>query len=150
MSARLQKTIDEAIEAARSNSAAEVLLLMGWDHSWAIDSIAGMLSVLPIPVYLLPDENVSRYLDHRAVSLGTLRARRIQRAPLTSAEQLFKRCFDLAAAISVLAIAFTIDGCSPLFPLSWNFTWSFLFHADTKWLQRPRVSDREVPQHARA
>ena len=115
MSARLQKTINEAIKSARSNSVAEVLLLMGWDHSWAIDSIAGMLSVLPIPVYLLPDENVSRYLDHRAVSLGTLRAAEIQRAPLTSAEQLFKRCFDLAAAISVLALLSPLMALTALF-----------------------------------
>ena len=104
MSVSLQKTIGEAIESARSNSVAEILLLMGWDHSRAIDSIAGMLSALPIPVYLLPDENVSRYLDHRAVNLGTLRAAEIQRAPLTSAEQLLKRCFDLAAATSVLLL----------------------------------------------
>ncbi len=104
LSVRLQKIIEEAIESARSNSVAEILLLMGWDHSWAIDSITGMLSVLPVPVYLLPDENVSRYLDHRAVNLGTLRAAEIQRAPLNSVEQALKRCFDLAAAISVLLL----------------------------------------------
>ena len=103
-SARLRDTIDEVIEAARSNSVAEILLLVGWDHSWAIDSIAKMLSVLPIPVYLLPDENVARYLGHRAVNLGTLRAAEIQRAPLTSGEQLIKRCFDLAAATAVLLL----------------------------------------------
>ena len=104
ISPRLQETINEAIETARSNSVAEVLLLVGWDHSWVIDSIAVMLSVLPIPVYLLPDENVSRYLGHRAVNLGTLRAAEIQRAPLTSGEQLIKRCFDLAAATFVLLL----------------------------------------------
>ena len=104
ISPKLRDTIDEAIEVARNNSVAEVLLLIGWDRSSVIESVAGMLSVLPIPVYLLPDENVSRYLSHRAVNLGTLRAAEIHRAPLTSGEQLFKRCFDLAAATSVLLL----------------------------------------------
>ena len=104
ISLRLRETIDEAIEVARSNSIAEVIILVGWDHSSVIDSIVTMLSVLPIPVYLLPDENVSRYLGRPAVNLGTLRAAEIQRAPLTSGEQLIKRCFDLAAATSVLIL----------------------------------------------
>ena len=104
ISVRLRETIDEAIEVARSNSVAEVLLLIGWGRSWAIESIAEMLSVLPIPVYLLPDENVSRYLGQRAVNLGSLWAAEIHRAPLTSGEQLFKRCFDFAAATSLLLL----------------------------------------------
>ena len=104
VTARLRATIDEAIAAARSNSVAEVLLSIRWDYSPVIESVVAMLSVLPIPVYLLPDENVSRYLGHRAVNLGTLWAAEIQRAPLTAGEQLMKRCFDLAAATSVLLL----------------------------------------------
>ena len=73
-------------------------------RSWAIESIAEMLSVLPIPVYLLPDENVSRYLGQRAVNLGSLWAAEIHRAPLTSGEQVLKRCFDFAAATSLLLL----------------------------------------------
>ena len=104
ISVRLRETIDEAIEVARSNSVAEVVLLIGWGRSWAIESIAEMLSVLPIPVYLLPDENVSRYLGQRAVNLGSLWAAEIHRAPLTSGEQLLKRCFDFASATSLLLL----------------------------------------------
>ena len=104
ISVRLRETIDEAIEVARTNLVAEVVLLIGWDRSWAIESIAEMLSVLPIPVYLLPDENVSRYLGQRAVNLGSLWAAEIHRAPLTSGEQLLKRCFDFASATSLLLL----------------------------------------------
>ena len=104
VTARLRATIDEAIAAARSNSVAEVLLSIRWDYSPVIESVVAMLSVLPIPVYLLPDENVSRYLGHRAVNLGTLRAAEVQRAPLTAGEQLMKRCFDLTAATFVLLL----------------------------------------------
>ena len=104
ISLRLRETIDEAIDAARSNSVAEVLLLIGWDCGWMIESIAAMLNALPVPVYLLPDENVSRYLGHRAANLGSVRAAEIQRAPLTTAEQFIKRCFDVAGAASVLLL----------------------------------------------
>ena len=60
-----------------------------------------MLSVLPLPVYLVPDENVVRFLGRRAINLGTTWAAEIQRAPLTRTEQFIKRCFDMIGATSV-------------------------------------------------
>ena len=104
ISLKLRETINEAIDAARSNSVAEIFLLIGWDYSSLIESIAALLIALPMPVYLLPDENVSRYLGHRAANLGTVSAAEIQRAPLTAGEQFIKRCFDLVGATSVLLL----------------------------------------------
>ena len=83
ISPRLRATIDGAIEAARAESVSEILLLISWEHSWLIESITKMLGVLPIPIYLLPDENVARYLGRRAINVGTTWAAEIQRAPLT-------------------------------------------------------------------
>jgi undecaprenyl-phosphate galactose phosphotransferase/putative colanic acid biosynthesis UDP-glucose lipid carrier transferase len=102
-SLRLRATIDKAIEAARAESVAEVLLLIGWEQSWTIERITKMLSVLPLPVYLVPDENVVRFLGRRA-NIGTTWAAEIQRAPLTRTEQFVKRCFDVIGAISVLLL----------------------------------------------
>jgi undecaprenyl-phosphate galactose phosphotransferase/putative colanic acid biosynthesis UDP-glucose lipid carrier transferase len=102
-SLRLRATIDKAIEAARAESVAEVLLLIGWEQSWTIERITKMLSVLPLPVYLVPDENVVRLLGRRA-NIGTTWAAEIQRAPLTRTEQFVKRCFDVIGAISVLLL----------------------------------------------
>jgi undecaprenyl-phosphate galactose phosphotransferase/putative colanic acid biosynthesis UDP-glucose lipid carrier transferase len=102
-SLRLRPTIDKAIEAARAGSVAEVLLLIGWEQSWTIERITKMLSVLPLPVYLVPDENVVRFLGRRA-NIGTTWAAEIQRAPLTRTEQFIKRCFDVIGAISVLLL----------------------------------------------
>jgi Undecaprenyl-phosphate glucose phosphotransferase len=99
----LQEIADGAIEAARSETAVEILLLIGWEHSCAIESITKMLCVLPIPIHLLPDENVSRYLS-RTIDVGTTWAAEIQRAPLTRTEQVVKRCFDVFAAASVLLL----------------------------------------------
>ena len=104
ISPRLRATIDVAIEAARAESVAEILLLISWEHSRLIDSITKMLSVLPIPIYLLPDENVAHYLGHRAINVGTTWAAEIQRAPLTGTEQFVKRCFDVVGAASLLLL----------------------------------------------
>ena len=103
-SLRLRAIIDRAIEAARAESVAEILLLIRWDHTWAIESITKMLSVLPLPIYLLPDENVARYLGRRPINMGTTWAAEIQRAPLTTTEQFVKRCFDMIGATSVLLL----------------------------------------------
>jgi undecaprenyl-phosphate galactose phosphotransferase/putative colanic acid biosynthesis UDP-glucose lipid carrier transferase len=101
---RLRATIDRAIEAARAEAVAEILLLIGWEQSGTIERITKMLSVLPLPVYLVPDENVIRYLSRREIDVGTTWAAEIQRAPLTRTEQFIKRCFDLIGATSVLLL----------------------------------------------
>ena len=102
VSERSQALIKDAIETTRQEPVAEILLLIGWEHSATIENIAKMLSVLPIPIYLLPDTNVARYLDHRAITVGTTLAAEIQRAPLTKTEQFLKRSFDLIGATAVL------------------------------------------------
>jgi undecaprenyl-phosphate galactose phosphotransferase/putative colanic acid biosynthesis UDP-glucose lipid carrier transferase len=104
ISPRLRTTLDSAIQAARTESVAEVLLLMGWEHSQIIESITKMLRVLPTPIYLLPDENVARYLGREIINIGTTWAAEIQRAPLTRTEQFVKRCFDVVGATSVLLL----------------------------------------------
>jgi Undecaprenyl-phosphate glucose phosphotransferase len=102
LSERSQALIKDAIEITRQERVAEILLLIGWEHRATIENISKMLSVLPIPIYLLPDTNVARYLDHRAITVGTTLAAEIQRAPLTKTEQFLKRSFDLIGATAVL------------------------------------------------
>jgi undecaprenyl-phosphate galactose phosphotransferase/putative colanic acid biosynthesis UDP-glucose lipid carrier transferase len=103
-SLQLRATIEKAIEAARAESIAEVLLLIGWEQSWTIERITKMLSVIPLPVYLVPDENVLRFLGRRAINIGTTWAAEIQRTPLTTTEQFVKRCFDMIGATSALLL----------------------------------------------
>jgi Undecaprenyl-phosphate glucose phosphotransferase len=104
ISPRLRAAIDGAIEAARTEAVSEILLLISWEQSWLIESITKMLGILPIPIYLLPDENVGRYLGRRAINVGTTWAAEIQRAPLTGAEQFAKRGFDIIGAASALLL----------------------------------------------
>jgi Undecaprenyl-phosphate glucose phosphotransferase len=104
ISPRLRSAIDGAIEAARAEAVSEILLLISWQHGWLIESITKMLGILPVPIYLLPDENVARYLGRRAINVGATWAAEIQRAPLTGAEQFAKRCFDIIGAASALLL----------------------------------------------
>jgi undecaprenyl-phosphate galactose phosphotransferase/putative colanic acid biosynthesis UDP-glucose lipid carrier transferase len=104
ISSALRAEIDAAIDVARTQTVAEILLLISWEHSSLIESITKMLGVLPIPIYLLPDENVARYFGRRTINVGTTWAAEIQRAPLTGTEQFVKRCFDVLGAAAMLAL----------------------------------------------
>jgi undecaprenyl-phosphate galactose phosphotransferase/putative colanic acid biosynthesis UDP-glucose lipid carrier transferase len=104
ISPKLRAITDRAIEAARTESVSEILLLISWEHGWLIENITKMLGMLPIPIYLLPDEKVARYLGHRSISVGTTWAAEIQRAPLTETELFLKRCFDIIGATSALLL----------------------------------------------
>ena len=88
----------------RGNDIDDIFLLVGWQHSFAIDCILRTLSVLPIPVHLLPDENVGKYLGGRTIELGTTWGVEVQRAPLTRLEQGAKRAIDLVGASAALLL----------------------------------------------
>jgi Undecaprenyl-phosphate glucose phosphotransferase len=102
LSPRLQETIVEAIRVARHEHVEEILLAVGWENSRTIETLAQTLSVLPIPILLLPDANVSRYVFRHNVVLGKTWAAEIRRAPLSRLERLAKRSFDVAGAVVAL------------------------------------------------
>jgi Undecaprenyl-phosphate glucose phosphotransferase len=100
----IRTSIDEVINTARNESVVEILLLIDWEHGEGIKCIVEMLGVLPIPVHLLPDENVSRYVGRRTINVGATWAAEVQRAPLNKAEQLVKRSMDIVGAATVLLL----------------------------------------------
>jgi Undecaprenyl-phosphate glucose phosphotransferase len=104
VSRTVRNLIDSVIQAARTESVAEILLLIGWEHRRTIESISKLLNVLPTPVYLLPDDNIARFLANRSINVGTTWAAELQRAPLTRTEQFIKRCFDLIGAMGILVL----------------------------------------------
>ena len=115
MSRSLRAKINSAIEVAQAKSVAEIFLLIGWEHGWAIESISNILRLAPIPVYLLPDDNITRYLGRATVRVGTTWAAEVQRSPLTRIEQFVKRSIDLvgAALVLLLLLAANATYCSP-------------------------------------
>jgi Undecaprenyl-phosphate glucose phosphotransferase len=98
----LRHLIDSVVETAQRQNVEAIFLLVGWQHTFTIDWILQMLSVLPVPVHLLPDENVGKYLGGRTIELGTTWGAEIQRAPLTRLERALKRFIDLIGASAAL------------------------------------------------
>jgi undecaprenyl-phosphate galactose phosphotransferase/putative colanic acid biosynthesis UDP-glucose lipid carrier transferase len=81
-----------------------VFLMFRWDRPVLIQNLARMLRELPIPVHLLPDANVSSFIRSRPADIGTAYTVELQRAPLTTTEQIVKRTFDIVLASVILVI----------------------------------------------
>jgi Undecaprenyl-phosphate glucose phosphotransferase len=102
----LRTTLDEVIETSRKEQIELICLLVSWDHRRWIDDILTVLRVLPVPVHLLPDENVARLLSNRLVDIGAAWTAELKRAPLTVSEQAAKRALDvLASGMVVIVLA---------------------------------------------
>jgi undecaprenyl-phosphate galactose phosphotransferase/putative colanic acid biosynthesis UDP-glucose lipid carrier transferase len=124
MPASLLETLQAVIEAARRDQVEEIFLLVGWDRGRCIDGILTVLRALPLPVHLVPDDNVSRFLGSRMVHVGSTWTAELKRAPLTAAEQFVKRALDLVAAAGALimlsplmlitALAIKLDSQGPV------------------------------------
>lgn len=98
--------LDDFIAYARENQIEQVFLLLRWDHWHAIDMIADALRILPIPVNLVSDPDVSRFLRYPVTTAGSSMIAEIRRAPISRQEQALKRAFDLiGASLGLLVFA---------------------------------------------
>jgi Undecaprenyl-phosphate glucose phosphotransferase len=101
----LLKLMDEVVEVGRKESVVCVFLLASWDDRSSIERMIELLNGLSVPVYLLPDRNVSHFLGSRIVNIGTAWTAELKRAPLTATEQAAKRALDLLiASISLIML----------------------------------------------
>jgi Undecaprenyl-phosphate glucose phosphotransferase len=98
----LRRTLDLVVEAARDDVIEDIFLLIGWQRTRCIERILNALRVLPLPVQLLPDEHVARYLSRPMVHLGETWSAELKRGPLTKAEQALKRGADFVLAFAGL------------------------------------------------
>ncbi|MDB5653807.1 MAG: undecaprenyl-phosphate glucose phosphotransferase [Tardiphaga sp.] len=94
----------ELIGFARDNRIEHVYLLLSWSKQHAIDSVLDALKVLPIPVHLIPDAHVARFLRYPLADAGGSWTAELRRAPLSKGERRLKRLFDLAGASAALLL----------------------------------------------
>ena len=80
----------------------DVYLLIRWQHHRIVQGVLDSLAVLPIAVHLVPDEGASRFLSYPISNVGPTWTALLTRAPLTRAEMMVKRCFDIAFATAAL------------------------------------------------
>jgi len=100
----LRSILGKAVRLAREEQFNAIILFVGWENSDRIDAIAAALSVLPVPVYLIPDERVVGYLA-KSRSIGHIWTAELKRAPLSRGEQALKRAVDvLGAAFGILTL----------------------------------------------
>ncbi|QDM22655.1 undecaprenyl-phosphate glucose phosphotransferase [Tardiphaga sp. vice154] len=116
--------VSYAIEMARVLRVDEIVVAIGWDEQELIQQVRDQLRWSPLPVHLLPDQNVERFLSLPTVSTGPLPTWEFQRAPLSAFEQALKRSFDLCMATIILvtlsplllltALAIKLDSAGPV------------------------------------
>lgn len=125
----MQEQIKSAIRTAREQQIQSIVLIFRWDNSRCIEAVLLALSVLPIPVYLVPDANAVRYLG-RVHSIGPIWTAELKRAPLGRLEQLLKRAVDMLGAGAGLlllsplmlatALLIKLDSPGPVFFCQWR------------------------------
>ncbi|MCA1379287.1 undecaprenyl-phosphate glucose phosphotransferase [Bradyrhizobium sp. BRP05] len=100
----LAPRFDQLVAFARENQIEHVFLLMDWSRKHAINSILDALKILPVPVHLVPDPNVARFLRYPLVSTGGTWTVELQRTPLSGKERASKRVIDILGASVGLVI----------------------------------------------
>ncbi len=102
----------------------EVLIAFVPDHFEAARRVIDALRIVPIPIRLLLDPNLSDLVRRPKLAFGPRVAVEMQREPLTLAERAVKRTLDITIAASALfvaapvlvlaAIAIRIDSAGPV------------------------------------
>lgn len=100
----LNQKIQRVISASQSEPVDYIFLLLKWNRPQLINNLVQMLRALPIPVHLLPDENVATFLSARSGNIGTTFTVELQRAPLSNIERALKRTFDVISASTILVL----------------------------------------------
>jgi undecaprenyl-phosphate galactose phosphotransferase/putative colanic acid biosynthesis UDP-glucose lipid carrier transferase len=100
----LKQKIQNIVVTSHTEPVDYIFLLLKWNRPQLINNLVQMLRALPIPVHLLPDENVEIFLSARGGNIGTTFTVELQRAPLSHSEQALKRAFDIASAATILIL----------------------------------------------
>jgi Undecaprenyl-phosphate glucose phosphotransferase len=96
--------LSELILLAQNHNIKDVYLLIGWHNRRVIEGIVQILTILPISIHLIPDDNTARFLGNPVTNIGATWATELAREPLTFTERATKRCLDLVLASLALVI----------------------------------------------
>ncbi len=119
---------DGVEQVARSTyedpSIGSIFLILDWQQTARVRRVIRRLSIVPLPVYLLPDGKMDEILRRPMVQIGSLWTAELQRGPLSVAERAVKRAVDvtIAALASILlaplallvALLIKLDSAGPI------------------------------------
>lgn len=120
-----RKTFELLTSFIRNNGAREVLLALSWSDLDRIAVVRDYIKTLPISARLLPDGQIRTLTNYTSSAQQRIVSLEIQRAPLSTAEQIVKRAMDLVIGsfaliffmpvMALTALAIKLDGPGPVF-----------------------------------
>ena len=96
--------IDQVIATARGSDVEEIFFAADLQRWNEISQLVQRLSILPIPLTLLPDERTAALFQRPARQFGTTVGVEFQRSPLAVTERFLKRLLDLVCAITGIVL----------------------------------------------
>jgi Undecaprenyl-phosphate glucose phosphotransferase len=119
------KVLGSVTDFVRNNDAKEILLALSWNDRARIEFVRDHLKTLPVSAKLLPDAQIRTLTNYAYSGYQRLASLEIQRAPLSSAEQIVKRAMDVVIGVLALilflpvmaltVLAIKLDGEGPVF-----------------------------------
>jgi putative colanic acid biosynthesis UDP-glucose lipid carrier transferase len=118
-----QDLIERAIAFARGSEIKEIFLAADLQRWTTIRDLIQRLCDLPLPLTLLPDENIATLFERTSRRFGSTVGIEFQRAPLSISERISKRILDLVVAVTgivlltpmflIIALAIKLDSRGP-------------------------------------
>jgi Undecaprenyl-phosphate glucose phosphotransferase len=118
-----KELIERAIAFARGSEIKEIFVAADLQRWSMIRDLIQRLCDLPLPLTLLPDENIATLFQRASRRFGSLVGIEFQRAPLSLSERVAKRILDLTVALIgivllapmflIVALAIKLDSPGP-------------------------------------
>jgi Undecaprenyl-phosphate glucose phosphotransferase len=121
----LDRDLAEAVASVRSLEPDAIYLLLPWSATEIIDRCAETFLALPVEIHLGPEQILHKFDEVELAKVGPLASLQLTRLPLSRAEIVQKRFFDLLFAalallsltplILVVALLIKLDSPGPIF-----------------------------------
>ncbi len=126
----LKEGLGRAIELVRLSGVDDVVVLLPWSATNALNLCADHLMTVPASVQLGPEAIFDRFSQIHLARLGPATMLSLVRPPLSQLEVLTKRAFDFSVALAllialspllfVIAILIKLDSSGPIFFRQWR------------------------------
>lgn len=128
--AELQSALARAVAMVRRSHLEDVVLLLPWSATHAVNACADSLMTIPVSVKLGPETIFDRFSEIHLSRLGPAIMLNLIRPPLTRIEVLSKRCIDFGLALGLLiatspvlllaGLLIKLDSPGPVFFRQWR------------------------------
>jgi Undecaprenyl-phosphate glucose phosphotransferase len=121
----LDRDLAEAVASVRALEPDAIYLLLPWSATEIIQRCAETLVTLPVEIHLGPEQILHKFDEVELAKIGPLASLQLTRLPLSRAEVVEKRLFDLVCAafgllaltplFIIVAVLIKLDSTGPIF-----------------------------------